>query len=132
MDAAAFARHVAPLLAQLLASANVHDVDRHCAIYARDAALTFIVNGEVLRGWDAYHARQREWWSDGRATGGYRYRGEHTYEALGEDAGMTTAIIVARVTLPDGQVREREIVFSALWRLRPEGWCITYAHESSR
>jgi len=110
-DTVTFQQQVAQLIAELLASANSHDTDRHCAVYARDAALIFIVNGEVIRGWDAYRERQRE--------------------ALGDDLGLTTAVIVARAELPDGQIRQRELVASALWKRRPEGWRIVYAHESS-
>jgi len=130
-DTVTFQQQVAQLIAELLASANSHDTDRHCAVYARDAALIFIVNGEVIRGWDAYRERQRQWWDDGRATGSYEYRGEPAYEALGDDLGLTTAVIVARAELPDGQIRQRELVASALWKRRPEGWRIVYAHESS-
>ena len=130
-NTATFRKQVAALIAELLASANAHDTDRHCAVYARDAALIFIVNGEVIRGWDAYRERQRQWWDNGRATGLYEYRGEPAYEALGDDLGLTTAVIVARAELPDGQIRQRELVASALWKRRPEGWRIVYAHESS-
>ncbi len=129
-DTVAFEQQVAPLMAELLASANAHDVDRHCAVYANEPALLFIANGELIRGWDAYHQRQRQWWRDGRAIGSYEYQGELAYQPLGKDSGLTTAIILARARLPNGQLREREVVFTAVWNRRPEGWRITYAHES--
>ncbi len=130
-EAAAFEQQVAPLMAELLASANALDAGRHCAIYAHDPALLVTVNGEHIRGWDAYSARQREWWS-GRAEGGYEYRGQPVYQALGENVGLTTVVILSRSLTPEGQFRDREIDFTALWNLRPEGWRITYAHESPR
>ena len=37
-----FQQQVAPLVAELYASADAHDSDRHLAIYARDPALLFI------------------------------------------------------------------------------------------
>jgi hypothetical protein len=101
------------------------------AVYARDPALIFIINGEIIRGWDAYRDKQREWWDDGRAVGTYKYVGEPIYEALGEHSGLTTLLMDGRKHLPDGQVGERRIAFSALWSKRPEGWRITYAHEST-
>ncbi len=126
-----FEEMVAPLLAELLASANAHDTDRHCAVYARDAALVFVANGDITRGWDAYRERQRQWWNAGRATGVYEYSGAPVCQPLGENFGVTTLIILARNPLPEGGLRERELVFTALWSRRPEGWRIIHAHESS-
>ncbi len=130
-QSSSFRQEVAPLLAELLASANAHDADRHCAVYACDAELVFVANGAIIRGWDAYRERQRQWWNAGRATGVYEYRGEPICQPLGRNLGVTTLIILARNALADGVVRERELVFTALWSERPEGWRIVYAHESS-
>jgi len=127
----AFQQQVEPLLAEMEASANAHDTDRHMAAYSRDSALIFIINGEIIRGWDAVRERQREWWNNGKATGVYEYLGEPTCEVLGEDLGLTTHLISARASLWDGQMRERQLAFTALWSRRPEGWRIIYAHESS-
>ena len=68
-----FPTTVAPLLAELEASANAHDTDRHLAVFSKDLALMFIINGEIIRGWDALRERQRQWWNDGKATGVYEY-----------------------------------------------------------
>ena len=130
-ELALFQQQVAPLLAEMEASANAHDTDRHMAAYSRDSALTFIINGEIIRGWDALRERQRQWWNDGKATGVYSYLGEPACEALGKDLGMTTHLIAARANLPDGQVRERQLAFTALWSRQQDGWRIIYAHESS-
>jgi ketosteroid isomerase-like protein len=129
LDHTAFEKQVAPLMAELLASANALDADRHCALYARDPDLVFIANGEIIRGWEAYRARQREWWGQGRAAGGYAYRGI-AYEALGEGVGLTTVVIAAQGRTPDGGVRQRELVFTGLWKRGAQGWRIAYAHES--
>jgi ketosteroid isomerase-like protein len=126
-----FQQQVAPLLAQMEASANAHDADRHLAVYSRDSALTFIINGEVIRGWDALRERQRQWWNDGQAVGVYEYLGKPICEVFGKDLGLTTLLIAARTHLPDGQVRERQLAFTALWSRRQERWRIIYAHESS-
>ncbi len=126
-----FQQQVEPLLAEMEASANAHDTDRHLAAYSKDSALTFIINGEIIRGWEALRERQRHWWSDGKATGVYAYLGNPTFEAFSKDLGLTTHLIAARASLTDGQVRERQLAFTALWSRRPEGWRIIYAHESS-
>lgn len=127
----AFQQQVEPLLAEVLASANAHDTDRHMAAYAQDPALIFIIDGEIIRGWEALRERQRQWWNDGKAVGSYEYLGEPTYEALGKDLGLTTLLIAARAQLPDEQLRSRRLAFSALWSRRSEGWRIVHAHESS-
>ena len=93
--------------------------------------MVFIINGEIIRGWEALRARQRQWWNDGKATGVYAYLGEPTCEVLGKDLGLTTHLIAARASPPNGQVRERQLAFTALWSRRAEGWRIIYAHESS-
>ena len=130
-DLTTFQRDIAPLMEELLASANAHDADRHVALYWRDAALIFVVNGEIIRGWDAYREMQRRWWDNGRATGSYEKVGPAAHEVLGDDCVLTTLALHARSELPDGQIREREIAFTSLWRRRPEGWRIVYAHEST-
>ena len=130
-DPITFQAEVSSLIEELFASANAHDTDRHVTLYWRDAALIFIANGEMIRGWDAYREVQRKWWDDGRATGTYEMVGNTAYEALRDDCGLTTFAMHARSKLPDGQMREREIVFTGLWRRGAEGWRIVYAHEST-
>ena len=131
MSLEAFKSAVMPLLAELQASANAHDTDRHMAAYARDPALTFIFNGRIIRGWGQLRELQRQWWSNGQAEGSYRYLEDPIFEALGDDAGLTTLLISARKESADGSVVEKTLAYSALWRRLPEGWRITFAHESS-
>ena len=126
-----FQKQVAPMLAEMEASANAHDTDRHLAAYSKDPALVFIINGEIIQGWDALRERQRQWWDDGKAKGVYTYIGEPTCEMFGKDHGLTTHLIAAQAKVPDGQVRERQLAFTALWVRQAEGWRIIYAHESS-
>jgi ketosteroid isomerase-like protein len=132
MSIEAFKSAVTPLLAELEASANAHDTDRHMAVYAQDPSLTFVFNGEVVRGWHELRTLQREWWKDGKAKGTYAYLDAPIFEALGEDFGLTTVLIAARKVSDDGSVVERTLAHSALWRRLAEGWRITFAHESSR
>jgi hypothetical protein len=40
-------------------------------------------------------------------------------------------LIAARKDAVDGSVVEKRLAYSALWRRLPEGWRITFAHESS-
>jgi ketosteroid isomerase-like protein len=130
LEVGRFEQQIAPLLAELHASANAHDTDRHLAVLWRDPALIFIINGEVIRGWDALREQQLKWWDHGRAVGVYESLGEPIYDAFGEDSGMTTHVMAARAPLAHGRVRERQLAYTALWRRHPEGWRIIYAHES--
>lgn len=131
MSLEAFKSAVMPLLAELEASANAHDTDRHMAAYARESSLTFVFNGEIVRGWDQLRELQRQWWTDGKVKGSYMYVDSPIFEALGDDAGLTTFLIAARKDAVDGSVVEKRLAYSALWRRLPEGWRITFAHESS-
>ncbi len=131
MSIEAFKSAVAPLLAELEASANAHDTDRHMAAYAKDSMLTFVFNGEVVRGWNQLCELQRRWWNDGKVKGSYTYVGDPLFEVLGDDAGLTTFLIEAQRDTEDGRRVSKTLAFSALWRRLPEGWRITFAHESS-
>ena len=131
MSLDAFKSAVTPLLAELEASANAHDTDRHMAAYAKDPALTFVFDGVVVRGWDQLCELQRRWWDDGRAKGAYIYLGDPIFQPLGDDAGLTTVLIEARRELEDGKLVSKTLAYSALWRRLPEGWRIAFAHESS-
>ncbi len=131
MSLEAFKSAVMPLLVELEASANAHDTDRHMAAYARESTLTFVFNGEIVRGWNRLRELQRQWWSDGKAKGSYIYLDEPIFEALGDDAGLTTCLIAARKEAADGSVVEKRLAYTALWRRLQEGWRITFAHESS-
>ncbi len=101
------------------------------AAYARESSLTFVFNGEIVRGWDQLRELQRKWWSDGQVKGSYTYLDSPIFEPLGDDAGLTTVLIAARKEAVDGSVVEKTLAYSALWRRRKEGWRITFAHESS-
>ena len=131
MSTEAFRDAVTTLLAELEASANAHDTDRHMAAYAKGPSLSFVFNGELIRGWDALREQQRRWWHDGKATGTYKYLDGGIIESLADDLGMTTVLIFARKAAPEGEVIERTLAYSALWRRRNDAWRIIFAHESS-
>jgi hypothetical protein len=51
---------VVPLLQEMVAAANAHDLERHIGFYAHEPSVTLIVNGEAIVGWDAIRAKQSE------------------------------------------------------------------------
>jgi len=67
---------VAPLLAQMGAAANAHDVERHVGFYAQDPAVTFIFNGNAIVGWTAIRDNQREVWRNGKSDVVYTMQGK--------------------------------------------------------
>jgi ketosteroid isomerase-like protein len=131
MSIEAFESAVTPLLAELEASANAHDTDRHMAAYAQDPSLTFVFNGEIVRGWHELRRLQREWLKDGMVKGTYTYLGVPIFDVLGDDFGLTTFLIAVRREVDDSSVVEKTLAYSALWRRLAEGWRITFANESS-
>jgi len=102
------------------------------AAYAKVPSLTFVFNGEIVRGWDELRELQLQWWNDGKVRGTYTYLDGPIFEALGDDAGLTTFLIAARKQADDGSVVEKLLAYSALWRKFQDGWRITFAHESSK
>lgn len=131
MSLEAFKSAVMPLLGELEASANARDTDRHMAAYVRDSSLTFVFNGSLVRGWDRLRELQRQWWSDDSVKVSYVYLDSPIFEALGDDAGLTTFLIAARKVAVDGSVVEKTLAYTALWRRLQGEWRITFAHESS-
>ena len=131
MSLETFKSAVMPLLAELEASANARDTERHMAAYARESSLTFVFNGEIVRGWDQLRELQRQWWSDATVKSSYTYLDSPIFEILGDDAGLTTLLIAARKVAVDGSIVEKTLAYSALWRRLHDGWRITFAHESS-
>ena len=130
-DSSAFHQNIRPMLAEMEASANAHDTDRHLAAYWRDPALVFVFNGEITRGWDALHAKQSQWWSGGVSTTTYAYVGEPVINMLRDDLGLTTVLIASRSSGQDALAPQRQLAFTALWKKQPEGWRIVWAHEST-
>ena len=122
---------VSAALANMVAAANAHDVDRHVGFYAHDASTILIFNGEPIVGWDTIRAKQREWWSDGKTDVVYTMQGKPEVRVLNADLTVTTLFMTSRRTRPDGEVKEGRFAVSAVWQRRAEGWRVIYSHEST-
>ena len=119
------------LLAEQLPAANAHDAERFLAGFAHDSSLIFVLNGGVLRGYDAVLARQREAWAGGGGAVVYAREAPPEVSLVGPDAAYALDRITARRTLPSGEVRSVDIAVLLVWQRRPEGWRIVAAHEST-
>jgi hypothetical protein len=82
---AAASAEVAPLLAEMGAAANAHDVDRHVGFYAHDDSVVFIFNGEPTIGWEAIRQKQREVWRNGTSDVIYTMQGKPTFLVPGPE-----------------------------------------------
>jgi uncharacterized protein (TIGR02246 family) len=122
---------VAPLLAEMGAAANAHDVDRHVGFYAHDGSVVFIFNGEPTIGWEAIREKQREVWRNGTSDVVYTMQGKPTFLEPAPGLVVTTIFLRSRRTMPDGQISDGEFAVSSLWQKRPEGWRVIYSHEST-
>jgi uncharacterized protein (TIGR02246 family) len=134
-DAAAYSNaasaEIAPLLAEMGAAANAHDVERHVGFYAHDASVVFIFNGEPTIGWDAIREKQREVWKNGTSDVVYTMKGKPTFLVPAPGLVVTTIFLKSRRTMPNGQISDGEFAISSLWQKRPEGWRVIYSHEST-
>ena len=122
---------VAPLLADMGAAANAHDVERHVGFYAHDDSVVFIFNGQVTIGWEAIRDKQREVWRNGTSDVVYTMQGKPTFLVPASGLVVTTIFLKSRRTLPNGQIADGEFAISALWQKRAEGWRVIYSHEST-
>ena len=122
---------VAPLLREMGAAANAHDVERHVGFYAHDAAVTLIVNGEAIVGWEGIRDRQRDWWRNGKTDVVYQVQGKPDVRWLAPGIVVTTLFMTSTRTLPDGKPGEKNFAVSSIWQKRPEGWRVIYSHEST-
>ena len=131
IDADAARAEVAPLLAEMGAAANAHDIDRHVGFYAHDPSVILIFNGQAINGWDAVREKQAEWWKNGKTDVVYTMQGKPDYRVPAPGLVLTTMFMKSRRTLPSGEVSEGEFAVLSLWQKRPEGWRVIYSHEST-
>jgi ketosteroid isomerase-like protein len=129
-NSAAIQSQLKPLMDEQAAAANAHDTDRFLKTYLHSPQTVFIVNGETVLGFDALHEQQLKWWKGGKSDVVYRETGHTEFAVLDRNAALTTQFLSARGTGLDGKPRDNHGVLTSLWRRTPDGWKVTYAHES--
>lgn len=130
-DSHSASSEVAPLLAEMGAAANAHDVERHLGFYAHDSSVTFIFNGEPTMGWEAIRDMQREVWRNGKSDVVYTMQGKPRFIEPAPGLVVTTIFLKSRRTMPNGQISNGAFAISSLWQKQPEGWRVIYSHEST-
>lgn len=121
---------IRPIMAKMEQAADAHDTDAFMAPFLRSPSLVFVINGKIIRGWDALHAQQLKWWHNGKSDARYTPDGAIAFMALGSDVELVTEPLASRRTSSDGKVSTGKFVVTYIWKKRPRGWRIVYGHES--
>ncbi len=128
---AAAKAEILPLFQELQAAANAHDTDRHLALYAHTPSLQFVINDQLIVGWDALRQKQQEWWKNGKTDVVYQLVGSPEFKMLTPGVVVVTSFLTSHRSLPDGTAQDTKVGISSIWQKLPEGWRIVYAHEST-
>lgn len=123
-------RQIQRILDKMAKAANAHDTDRFMAAYLHRPTLVFVINGEVIHGWDALHEQQLKWWRNGKSDAVYTQTGPTEFERMGSGLVVTTRTLGSRRTLPDGKESTGSFAMTDIWQMLPQGWRIVYSHES--
>jgi ketosteroid isomerase-like protein len=121
---------ILPLLREQMVAANAHDTDRFLTSFFHDASLIFVINGEVIRGFDNLHERQLKWWNYGKSDATYTEQTPPDFVSLNSKTVLVTQQLASRRTMPDGKPSEGKFVVTTIWRRLPAGWRVIYCHES--
>ena len=124
------ADQILPLLTEQLLAANAHDTDRFLAAFLHDASLIFVINGEVIHGFDNLHEQQLKWWNHGKSDATYAEQTPPDFISLSSKTALVTQQLASYRTMPDGKPSEGRLVVSTIWRRLPTGWRVIYCHES--
>ena len=127
-DLAAARAALAPKLQEMLAAANAHDTDRHLAAYLHSPDLVFVVNDQMIHGWDALRVQQLKWWQNGKSDAVYTVLGEPEYTMLAPGLVAQTYFLDSHRAGDDAHGAHLGV--TDVWQQRAEGWRIVYAHES--
>lgn len=111
-------------------AAEDHDTDRFMAGYWHDRSLVFVIDGQVIRGWDKLHAQQLKWWRSGKTDVVYRPLQPTKFQQLAPGIEVTTQWLGSKRTGPDGKISTGKFAVTSIWKKLPQGWRIVYAHES--
>ena len=129
-DLAAARAALAPKLQEMLAAANAHDTDRHLAAYLHSPDLVFVVNDQMIHGWDALRVQQLKWWQNGKSDAVYTVRGTPEYTILAPGLVAQTYFLDSHRAGAGGDAHGAHLGVTDVWQERADGWRIVYAHES--
>lgn len=111
-------------------AAKAHDTDAFLKPFLRGPRLVFVINGQVIRGWDALHAAQLKWWRNGASDARYAQTSPTSFLDVAPGVVVTTQQLESERTGPDGKPQKGAFAVSSVWRHQRSGWRIVYASES--
>jgi len=112
------------------AAAKAHDTDAFLKPFMRGPQLVFVINGQVIRGWNALHAAQLKWWRNGASDARYTQTSPTSFMDVAPGVVVTTQQLASQRTGPDGKMQKGTFAVSDVWRRQRNGWRIVYACES--
>jgi ketosteroid isomerase-like protein len=118
------------LMAAMDAAANLHDADAFLKPFVHGPQLVYVINGRVIRGWDALHAQQLKWWRHGKSDVRYAHTAPTRFIDLAPGVVVTTELLDSRRTGEDGNPQTGNFVVTNVWKRDAGRWRIVYAHES--
>jgi|GEM_PF-3692168 len=114
---------------KLMDSANQHDVDKHLSFYLNHPGLTFVLNTEIIHGWDTLRSKQILWWKNGHNDVQYKWNNLRI-ACLSDTLIATVANLSSERTGETGEILHANFAFSATWLKSAKGWRIVNAHET--
>jgi len=124
------AQQILPLLHQQVVAANAHDTDSFLATFLHDPSITFVFNGQIIRGFDNLREQQLKWWKNGKSDAVYIEQGQPEIDGLDAHTALVTQELASHRTMPDGKPHDDKFVITSIWQKLPAGWRVTYCHES--
>jgi hypothetical protein len=118
------------LLDEQMRAANAHDTNRFLATCVHESSLLFVVNGEMIYGWDNLQRQQLKWWNNGKSDVVYSQPAPPQFMVLDSRSVLVTQQLRSHRTLPNVKPSDGRFVVTSLWRHLAAGWRITYCHES--
>jgi len=112
------------------AAAKAHDTDGFLKPFMRGPRLVFVINGQVIRGWEVLHAAQLKWWRNGASDVRYSQTSPTSFMDVAPGVVVTTQQLDSQRAGPDGKTQKGTFAVTDVWRHRHNGWRIVYACES--
>jgi ketosteroid isomerase-like protein len=114
----------------MAAAANAHNAGDFLKPFTHGPRLVFVINGQVIRGWNALHAAQLKWWRNGASDARYTQISPVSFMDVAPGVVITTQQLESQRTGPDGKTQKGTFAVSTVWRRQRHGWRIAYASES--
>ena len=114
----------------MAAAANAHNTDEFLKPFTHGPRLVFVINGQVIRGWNALHAAQLRWWRNGASDARYTRISPTSFMDLAPGVVVTTQEMKSQRSGPDGKTQKNTFAVSTVWRRQHNEWRIAYASES--